>query len=286
MVGTTSSGLIVFSKNSKTGEQISFRGIKDAGYSVSNIEYDPLHNNIWIFINGVGLCKYDLKKKKITPIAATQTLCHRIFIKRNGEVFIGNNDGVYKLEKNTLKTYAPIPGMSVRDIVEDNQNGLWLASDGNGLWHLPSNANKAIRFSTKDGSINSNSIYDIYLDKHGRKWVGTLRGGINILEEKKSLFKTVFFETKQSKEENNFILSFCEDTLSNFWIGSDGAGLRYWNKSSNRSITYIHSSNPNSISSNFVTSITKDNQNDLWVSTWFGGYSIISEKEDDLPRST
>lgn len=284
LVGTASSGLIVFSKNSRTGQQISFNGIKDASCRVSDIEYDSLHDNIWIFINGVGLCKYDLKKKKIIQIAASQSLCHQIFIKRNGEVFIGNNDGVYKLEKNTLRAYELIPGMSVRDIVEDDQNGLWIASDGNGLWHLPPNASKAVRFSTKDGSINSNSIYDIYLDKEGRKWVGTLRGGINILEEKKSLFKTIYFETSKAKEENNFILSFCEDTQSNLWIGTDGAGLRYWNRSSNSYTTYVHSSNPNSISSNFVTSITQDSQNDLWVSTWFGGINRLNRANNTFKR--
>ena len=284
LVGTTSSGLIVFSKDSRIGEQISFKGIKDAGYSVSNIEYDALHDDIWVFINGVGLCKYDLKKKKIIPIATTQTLCHRIFIKRNGDVFIGNNDGVYKLEKNILRTYASIPGMSIRDIVEDDKNGLWIASDGNGLWYLASGASNAECFSTKDASINSNSIYDIYFDNHGRKWLGTLRGGINILEEKEILFKTVFFETNQSKEENNFILSFCEDAQSNLWIGTDGAGLRYWNKSTNSSTTYVHSGNPNSISSNFVTSIIKDSQNDLWVSTWFGGINRLNRANHTFKR--
>ena len=286
LVGTASSGLIVFSKNSRIGQQISFLGIKDANYRVSNIEYDSLHDNIWIFVNGVGLCKYDLKKRKIMPIATSQTLCQKIFIKRNGEVFIGNIDGVYKLEKNTLRTYDLIPGMSVRDIVEDDQKGLWIASDGNGLWHLPPNASKAIRFSPKDGSINSNSIYDIYLDKDGRKWIGTLRGGINILEEKKSLFKTIYFNTSRSKEENNFILSFCEDTQSNLWIGTDGAGLRYWNKSSNSSTTYVHSNNPNSISSNFVTSIKQDSQNDLWIATWFGGINRLNRANNTFKRYT
>ncbi len=271
LVGTNSSGLIVFSKNSRTGQQISFNGTKRTSYSVSSVEYDPIQNHVWIFINNVGLCRYDLKTKKIIQIAPDSMVCERLFIKRNGEVFIGNNNGVYRLEKNTLKPYESIPRMNVRDIIEDDKSGLWIASDGNGLWHLPPNASRAVRFSTKNGSINSNSIYAIYLDKDKRKWVGTLRGGINIIEEKKSLFKTVSFESSLEKEENNFILSLCEDSQSNLWIGTDGAGLRYWNKSSNSSTTYVHSSKPGSISSNFVTCIIKDSQNELWLSTWFGG---------------
>ena len=211
-------------------------------------------------------------------------LCHRIFIKRNGDVLIGNNDGVYQLEKNTLRPYKLIPPMSVRDIAEDDRGGLWIASDGNGLWYLPVKANKAVRFSSTGGSINSNSIYDIYLDKEGRKWVGTLRGGINILEEKKSLFKTIYFNTSNSKEENNFILSFYEDTQSNLWIGTDGAGLRYWNKLSNTSTTYVNSSDPNSISSNFVTSIKEDSQNDLWIATWFGGINRLNKANKTFKR--
>lgn len=42
---------------------------------------------------------------------------------------------------------------------------------------------KALPFLYEEGKalINSNAVYDIYEDKEGKKWIGTLRGGVNMV---------------------------------------------------------------------------------------------------------
>src|SRR4029078_6479464 len=118
-----------------------------------------------------------------------------------------------------------------------------------------------------------------YEDNEGRKWIGTLRGGINLIQPYISSFKTVVYNSpSQENPINNFILSFCEDEKNNVWIGTDGAGLHYWDRKSNHFISYLNNaSDPTSISSNFVTGIFRDSQNDLWVSTWFGGVNRLKK---------
>jgi signal transduction histidine kinase/CheY-like chemotaxis protein len=121
--------------------------------------------------------------------------------------------------------------------------------------------------------INSNAVYAVYIDKEERKWIGTLRGGVNIIEPPLNLFKTIVYEPESTNNSvQNFILSFCEDENKNVWIGTDGAGLRYWNRADN---TYQgFANNPgssNAVSSNFITSIVKDQSNNIWVSSWRGG---------------
>jgi signal transduction histidine kinase/DNA-binding response OmpR family regulator len=126
--------------------------------------------------------------------------------------------------------------------------------------------------------VNSNAVYSIYEDRDGRKWIGTLRGGINVVDPKSAPFRHVVYNTSDNQSlVNNFIFSFCEDEKNNLWIGTDGAGLRYWNRKNNSFKNYVYNPNdPKTISSNFITSIVRDFKNDTWVSTWFGGINRLT----------
>ena len=104
---------------------------------------------------------------------------------------------------------------SIRDICIDNEKNLWIASDGTGVWKLPRGSTYASPYLSTTGEVlvNSNAVYSIYQDVQGRKWVGTLRGGINLIEPRGNLFSHIAFNRYGShkKLEEDFILSFCED---------------------------------------------------------------------------
>ncbi|MDO6430289.1 two-component regulator propeller domain-containing protein [Flavitalea sp. BT771] len=275
LVGTAHSGLIVYSDSRGPGEQIALPGGAGATYNVPAIEYDSIRHRVWVFVSDLGLYKYDLQSRRISQVASGLTQCISLFSRSDGEVFVGNDSGVFRLGKNIFTRFDPVPEMTVRDIAEDQKGALWIATDGNGLWYLPSGGSKALPFLTGD-PINSNSIYDLHIDAEGREWIGTLRGGVNILERNSSLFKTISYHNGRTEDESDFILSFCEDDRANLWIGTDGAGLRYWNRQENNFTKYVHSQDPGSISSNFITYITRDYKNDIWISTWFGGINKLS----------
>jgi signal transduction histidine kinase/ligand-binding sensor domain-containing protein/DNA-binding response OmpR family regulator len=282
LVGTAHSGLIVFSDSNDTGKQIPLPGKAGADYSVPGIEYDSIRHEVWIFINDLGLYKYDIRSERISLVASGLTQCISIFTTADGDLFVGNDAGVFKLCKNIFTRFDPIPEMTVRDVAEDPKHGLWIATDGNGIWYLPQGGNKALPLQLPGVRINSNSIYDIYIDAEGRGWIGTLRGGVNILERNGSLFKTISYQKGKAEEANDFILSFCEDDRSNLWIGTDGAGLRYWDRQKDEFTKYVHSSEPGSISSNFITYLTRDFKNDIWISTWFGGIDKLNKTNNSF----
>ncbi|MEI9806874.1 MAG: two-component regulator propeller domain-containing protein [Bacteroidota bacterium] len=168
---------------------------------------------------------------------------------------------------------------TVAGILEDKQGVLWIASDGAGVWYLPQGASQPVPYLSAEGTplINSNAIYAIYEDTEGRKWIGTLRGGINVIQHRTSSFRHITYNvTGQNNIVNNFILSFGEDEKKNAWIGTDGAGLRYWDRTRNTVSQYVNNpADKNTISSNFITSILHDAQKDIWVSTWFGGINRL-----------
>jgi signal transduction histidine kinase/ligand-binding sensor domain-containing protein/DNA-binding NarL/FixJ family response regulator len=286
LVGTAHCGLIIFTGSREAGKQIVLPGRTDAAYNVQAIEYDSIRHEVWFFVNDLGLYKYDIRSGRIAQVASGLTQCHSILARSGGDVFIAGDSGVSTVCNNTFKRFDPIPQMIVRDIAEDSKGALWIATDGNGLWYLPSGGNMARPLSLEEETINSNSIYDIYIDVEGHEWIGTLRGGVNVLEKNLHRFKTISYHKGRTEDVNDFILSFCEDDRSNLWIGTDGAGLRYWDKQKNIFTKYVHSAAPGSISSNFITCIARDFKNDIWISTWFGGVDKLNKSNNTFRHYT
>lgn len=286
LVGTAHSGLVLFTGSREAGKQIALPGGTNTAYNVPAVKYDSIRHEAWFFVTDLGLYKYEISSGRVTHVASGITQCYSIFKRSNGDFFIVNDSGVFKACKNVFKRFDPIPEMIVRDITEDPKGALWIATDGNGLWYLPPGGNKAQPLSLSGETISSNSIYDIYIDIEGREWIGTLRGGVNILEKNLRPFKTISYHKGRTEDVNDFILSFCEDDRSNLWIGTDGAGLRYWDKQKNVFTKYVHSAAPGSISSNFVTNIARDFKNDIWISSWFGGIDKLNKSNNTFRHYT
>jgi len=284
IVGTAHSGLIVFIDSRETGKQMALPGKTDATYNVPAIDYDSLRQVAWFFISGAGLYKYETGSGRLSPVAAGLTQCTSVFARSNGDVLVGNESGVFRVSGDLFTRFGPVPEMIVRDIAEDPKGELWIATDGNGLWHLPPGQKTALPLSLTGPVINSNAVYAINIDAEGRQWIGTLRGGVNILEMNPNLFRKMSYNKGKTEDVNDFILSFCEDDRSNLWIGTDGAGLRYWDKQKNVFTKYVHSGDPGSVSSNFITYVTRDYKNDIWISTWFGGISKLNRGNNTFSR--
>jgi len=291
LVGTQHNGLLEFVKDSKVGIQ-RILNQKDVNYDVTAIAFDTSETQIWVFIQHRGLYLYDLKNGKLILVNNLIKQANCIKVDKKGQLWLANDYGLYlynELTKSFSKSYLPIKS-SIITLCSDKYNNLWIGSDGAGLWLLSSGESLAKPYVSNKGKslVNSNSIYAIYEDIEGRKWIGTLRGGINIIEPENNYFENITYHNAgENNLVDNFILSFCEDDKKNVWIGTDGAGLRYWNRSKNTFTEYKYNpEDKHSISSNFITSIIKDYLGDLWITTWFGGLSRLQKRSNTFERYT
>jgi signal transduction histidine kinase/ligand-binding sensor domain-containing protein/DNA-binding response OmpR family regulator len=292
LVGTSTSGLLVFENNSRRGIQVAFKSSTEitGDYAVQGIEFDASRKWVWVFIADEGLCRFNLESRTLNLVNNSMKQANFLKLDSKGVLWLGNDNGLFCYDSNTGRfTENKMPARNkVSGLFEDAEHVLWIASDGGGVWYMSSAATYAQPYTSATGSslVNSNAVYAIYGDAEGRKWIGTLRGGVNLVYPRTSSFKHITYTGPgEYNEVNNFILSACEDG-KNLWIGSDGAGLRYWNRAKNSSVLYVHSSNPSSISSNFVTSLTRDSQNDLWISTWFGGINRLRNHSQSFEHFT
>lgn len=285
--GTRNSGLLAFDKNELIGQQITIRN-HHGNYVVTAIEYDAVHNELWVLANGIGLCKYDFLKKELVIVNPLIKQASRIREKDRDNLWIVTDNGLfnYNLKIRTLSANYIEADIRVTDIIKDHAGTWWISSDGAGLWLLPGNETRARHYSSTEAVINSNAIYALYEDAEKRKWIGTLRGGVNILEPRTSSFKKISYEKSRENAVSNFILSFCEDEKSNIWIGTDGAGLRYWNRDANTYSAYVHGAGTNSLSSDFITCIARDYRDDIWISTWFGAINKFDKASNTFRHYT
>ena len=284
LVAVSGKGLIAFNKNSQEGEQIPLTGVKNkSSYYVASFAFDAKKKIVWVWVSGVGLCRYDVQKKNLHIVSASVKGSECLFVDSKGNLWLGNDQGLflYNENSNSFSNNIMPPVSKVTQIFEDKKKILWIASDGGGIWTLASGSSQPVPYLSAKGQplINSNAVYSIYGDNEGRIWVGTLRGGVNLLQQHTNAFMHIrYTESPQNNTANDFILSFCEDKNNNLWIGTDGAGLRYWDRKKNTYIQYLHNaSDAGSISSNFITGITRDSQNDLWIATWFGGVNRLKK---------
>lgn len=290
LVATQHTGLLVFENAAATGYQIAING-REGNYDVTAAEQTPDHH-LWIFVQHQGLFAYDAARKKLTLVNNSIEQANCLRSDRKGRLWLAADDGLFLYDPatNTYSANYMTDKGKIVNLCLDKQGTLWIGSDGAGLWMLSGNAGMATPVLKTNGSplTNSNSIFMIYEDAESRKWIGTLRGGINIIDPTPLPFGKVVYEPASGGNLiDNFILSFCEDEKGNVWIGTDGAGVRYWDRKKNTYRCFRHTAaDPAAISSNFITSIVRDDRGDLWMSTWFGGINKFDRSKNTFEKYT
>nr|WP_314896123.1 two-component regulator propeller domain-containing protein [uncultured Flavobacterium sp.] len=285
LVASQNSGLLIFENGSFIGKKIPLEGIKNTNskydYDATGIENDLKNNFCWVYVRNVGICKYnyDSKKLKVVSPLSMDVKCMKLSL--NGNLWLGTDEGLYLFDPKSslLSENYFLNKCTVTHILIDKKKEMWLTTDGCGIYKVAGENKKAIAYNTAKGNqlVKSNSIWSLYEDVAGNKWIGTLRGGISMIGNNPKYFKNIKYNTKNNDPAENFILSFCEDEKNNVWIGTDGAGLKYWDRKNNKYTTYSNSANSSSkITSNFITSIVRDNNNEIWLSTWAGGVNRIN----------
>lgn len=74
----------------------------------------------------------------------------------------------------------------IRDIFEDNDNNLWIATDyGLNKFNRHSQGFKRYTVYSPDGMLNANWAYDVLEDSFNRLWIASYNGGIFVIDKQK-----------------------------------------------------------------------------------------------------
>jgi len=278
LVATGGTGLLVFAKGDSVGKQIKLRS-GAVNYKVSAICQDSSDGTTWLIVENVGLCHYSWKGQEVRVVNGSHKQGNCLRADGRGQLWFGSDNGLYRYSiSEDSYTGSYVDGaFRVSGLCIDREGLLWVATDGRGLLVKGQDDTKARPYLGPGGKpvVNSSAVYSVYEDGQGRKWIATLRGGVNIIEARPNPIRTIVYNPeKNSNPNNNFILSFCEDQDRHIWIGTDGGGLRCWNREKDEYKVYTHDpGDKKSVGGNFITGILRDAQNEIWVSSWYGGIS-------------
>ena len=312
-VATFGGGLNKFIRNeSNSLHFIKYSTNNNFNYSISDNKtislFEDKDRNIWIGTFYGGLNKLDAINKKLPPDRAKFTVYNQknreisnntvMAIQQNfdGYLWIGTfGGGIDRMDlrngnfTNFSKISTPqnaFPDVEILSLFVDRSGIIWAGS------HLGEGVTKIQKIKLKFDIINSKSpgnlklnddvVWSLFKDSKENLWVGTYRGGINVLNfntNQRRIYKTS--DDKYQKISDNHIRSITEDKVGNIWIGTYSGGLNRINQSDGKISVYKNiPGNSNSISANQVLDIYVESENKIWVATFGGGLNELSFNEN------
>jgi len=258
----------------------------------------------WIGTHSGSIELFDLKNKTFERFTYNENIAvvnrrKPLFKDSKGYIWVGTaEEGAYRLDREkksfTHFEFDPVVyGVNANIIVtfyEDENNNIWLGSDGEGIhvYHPTTNSfTRIIRNNFRKESLSSNVILDIYKDNSNTVWVGTFEGGVNVYNKIQSKFK-LYQKIPGVKNglSYNSVLCLYECSDGTIWIGTDGGGgLDIFNPSTEEFKNFKHSpTNTNTLSGNVITSICEDHHGNVWVGTYATGLNKYNPTTKEFTR--
>lgn len=279
-VGTAGGGLLHQSMAHEALQQypLLVKGDTLWNYHVQSIAFDA-DQRLWLFIQGVGIASLGLEDKTLRVVTQSLWTANCIVPDNRGHLWVGSENGLYQynLADGNVTDYSE--GLSYYLVVnlylDTQSNSLWVATDGGAvnILQLSTDTWRYLPEGHSRHTLTSSSVFSFYEDRDGRQWIGTLRGGVNIIDRRKYKFNTLAHEPQNPNSiSGDFVFSFCESDADVLWIGTDGKGLTRWERSQNKYTRFRHEAgNRKSLPADAVTAIVPDGDNGLWVATYGGG---------------
>jgi ligand-binding sensor domain-containing protein/two-component sensor histidine kinase len=153
---------------------------------------------------------------------------------------------------------CPVPEQNVTTLFETAQEQLIIGTRDDGLFLIPRQG-EPIHVSSTEG-LSHNWILSLCQDTEGNLWVGTAKGGINVL-----LPNRIEDLNPPDQWQSKAVLS-VTITPSGLWAGTEGAGIYQLNQG-----LWTHYRLEGGQSNSPVWAITGDASNRIWAGTWGSG---------------
>ena len=215
-----------------------------------------------------------------------------IYQMRNGRILVSTrsrNVYIYNTEGELQQTlpYAKYSIGAVYHATEDNRGRLWLSTKGDGLIVGTPDSSQPMGYqlthyrNAKDNpaSISGNNVYYTFIDSKDRIWVGTLDGGLNLVEEHTDGQLTFY------NKHNGFthypayglyteVRNITEDQQGRLWVGTiDGLMSLNGDFSRPQDIQFKTYQNIKTatFANNDITTLHRDQTGQIWIGAFGGG---------------
>jgi ligand-binding sensor domain-containing protein/signal transduction histidine kinase/DNA-binding response OmpR family regulator len=250
-------GLHIIDKN---GIIESFKHDPNNNESLSSNEISSLamqhDSTLWIGTFHGGVNKMNYSTKKITRVGENNKSFSKsiktIYIDLDDNIWIGSKEGIQVITKK-------------RDTL----------------------SLKSSMFPGK--GLSDNNVLCFEEDNHGRIWIGTRNGGLNVLDkssflikDKKLSIKWFLPKTDGTSVYNRTVSCIKKDTNGNMWLGTS-TGVNYVNpKDEPVKILQNNASNSQTISHNRIGSLALASDDKIWIGTDGGGLDLFNPENGKI----
>ena len=202
---------------------------------------------------------------------------------RSRNVYIYNTDG----ELQQTLPYAQYGIGAVYHATEDNRGRLWLSTKGDGLIVATPDSSQPMGYqlthhrNAKDNpaSISGNNVYYTFIDSKDRIWVGTLDGGLNLVEERTDGQLTFYNKHNRFTHYPAYglyteVRNITEDQQGRLWVGTiDGLMSLNGDFSRPQDIQFKTYQNIKTatFANNDITTLHRDQTGQIWIGAFGGG---------------
>lgn len=295
-IGTTGQGVIrVLEGGNKVEHYATF--FPETPFELANDHCfsfaEDKESNIWMGMSEEAVQVFERSSRKVRSLALVEG--HPLYSYRKSLLIRGNTlwigtegNGLHRYNIESRKfTGHYIQSSLIWDMEEMHDGKIMISTDGQGLYLFdPVNISfENIRFSpTLNNSLNTNALYELYIDKDQNVWIGSFNGGVNVFKANKPEFYTYLPMTMSTQVPGaQSVLAFCQDRTGRVLVGMDGGGLWEFDAKAHSYTRFENSlKGKGAISSNVITVIFEDSQANLWVGTYAGGLNRIDAQSGDV----
>ena len=295
LVGTDNTGL--FKLNTSTFEVVKVLNNTQQDLTIHSIK-NTKQGKTFLGTN-LGLKEVDFINNKLIHTRlftdtdkSINTAIENLFIDNNDNLWIGfyGGEGVYKCALTNDRNNNIIrldkfdyTSKKIMKIIQLSDNTLMIATENDGLFHLKENGTLVKHYvsnKTDENSILHNSIWELFIDKNDRIWMGYFNSGIAVSDQLFDKFK----DLKSLSNKNNSltipsVTSVLKDKSGNIWMSTDGGGIDVYNPVTGK-FTHINKKSNTAYSglkSDYIVSLFLDSQDNLWAGSWDEGIFLLKK---------
>jgi ligand-binding sensor domain-containing protein/signal transduction histidine kinase len=228
--------------------------------SGANIAYllSTRNGAVWIGTYGHGLMRYQGGRVVPGPATPHNNLL-ALFEDNENNIWVGTQGGLLRLSPSAATTVTTPDGapQSINTIYQDPRDGTLFVTALNGRLFRVSGG--TLVPAPFPSALGTAAIRNVFRDSRGTLWIGTDGQGVIRIDEPNS--RTPRRYTMKDGLVNEFVRAFCEDREGSIWIGTDG-GLSRW-----RAGAFQNFDTKEGLAYGSIRVLLLDRAGGLWVAT-------------------
>ena len=225
-----------------------------------------------------------------TEDGLTGNYVNKIIQDKNGFIWVASNNGLNKLEGNSIVNYrynplkeGTIPGGQVRDILEIESGKIWIAALKVAVFDPIQKTFTTLQMPDSIPEITfANTIVQ---DQNGNIWIGSNTGlyQFSLNDPETALYNISYFSIHQDSNQEDLIYTLALGKNNTLWVGTVSNGLYKFDMQTKlfEKIVPVDKKTAHVLSAT-IWDIIQDSNNNLWISTLNG--LAIWKKGDDEPK--